>query len=102
MPEGFHPKDISELAHQTAIHEALMTGAKASADEAQAVAPVKTGAYAASIGVTNDGDGVRLVATDWKANWIEFGTGAPSPTPAFAPLRRGCEAAGLKFVPRKR
>jgi hypothetical protein len=37
----------------------------------------------------------RVNAMKFTANWIEFGTGEPGPTPAFAPLRRGAEAVGL-------
>ena len=39
----------------------------------------------------------RINANDFKSAFIEFGTGEPGPTPAFAPLRRGCEAAGLNL-----
>jgi hypothetical protein len=39
----------------------------------------------------------RVNANDYRSNWIEFGTGAPGPTPAYAPLRTGAEAAGLKI-----
>lgn len=35
------------------------------------------------------------------AAWIEFGTGAPGPTPAHAPLRRGAQAMGLRLRPSK-
>ncbi len=62
--------------------------------QAQGLAPVNTGAYEASIGVqeADTGHGVWVVAADWKAGFVEFGT---SRTPAFAPLRRGAEATGL-------
>jgi hypothetical protein len=49
------------------------------------------GAYAASVQVfkrkfTYKGmPGVGVGATDFKAHWIEYGTGNPGPTPAFAP-----------------
>lgn len=49
--------------------------------------------------VEDEGDGVRVVARTGGINaagWIELGTGAPTPTPAYAPLRRGAEAAGLR------
>lgn len=74
------------------MRAALKRGAEAAAREAQRLAPVDTGEYRASIRVVDSADGVRVVANDDKATFIEFGT---SDTPAFAPLRRGTEAAGL-------
>lgn len=38
----------------------------------------------------------RIRATDWKSRWIEYGTGPPAPTPAFAPLRKAAISVGLK------
>jgi hypothetical protein len=32
--------------------------------------------------------GLRIGATDWKAGWIEYGTGEPGPTKAYAPRAR--------------
>lgn len=49
------------------------------------------GAYAASVQVfkkkyeVNGMPARRVGATDYKAHWIEFGTGDPGPTDAFAP-----------------
>jgi hypothetical protein len=67
----------------------------------RSVSPVRTGAYAASIRIRRGKrvDGMPtavVVATDYKAHWIEFGTkadpvgthskfGPNTPTPAFAP-----------------
>lgn len=53
----------------------------------RSVSPVDDGAYAASVKVLKKarrGKGV-VAATDYKAHWIEFGTGEPGPTKAFAP-----------------
>lgn len=65
-------------------------------DAAKALAPVETGAYQDSIsGVVGIEDGAlvaRVNAFDYKAWWIEAGT---EDTPAFAPLARGAESAGL-------
>lgn len=49
--------------------------------------PVDSGAYAASIKVVRRarrGKGGKVRATDYKAAWIEFGTGEPGPTKAHA------------------
>lgn len=54
-------------------------------------APVEHGEYKKSIKVRKLPDGRnglprrRVIATDRKAHWIEFGTGDPGPTPEFAP-----------------
>lgn len=53
-------------------------------------APVDTGHYAASIKVRKlpSKNGLpmrRVTATDFKAHWIEYGTGEPGPTKAYAP-----------------
>lgn len=58
---------------------------------AKGIAPKgKSLAYAASIKVVKKarrGKG-RVAATDFKAHWIEFGTGAPGPTDAFATMEK--------------
>jgi hypothetical protein len=60
-------------------------------DHARSEAPVRTGAYAASIEVrkadpVNGLPARKVVATDWKAHFIEFGTGEPGPTTEHAPM----------------
>lgn len=51
------------------------------------LSPVRTGKYAASVKVikkAKHGQGV-VGAKDFKAHWIEYGTGEPGPTKALAP-----------------
>ena len=55
------------------------------------------GSYRDGIRVTSIDEGVWASAYDFKSFWIEMGTGEPYPTPAFAPLRNGCDAAGLEL-----
>jgi len=65
--------------------------------EAQAIAPVATGAYRDSLHVETDGSGdVAVVAGVWYGGLLEFGT---ADTPTFAPLRRGVEQAGFTWRP---
>jgi hypothetical protein len=53
----------------------------------KAQTPVDEGHAAASVKVTKKAKGGRgLVSmTDYKAHWLEYGTGEPGPTNAFAP-----------------
>lgn len=49
--------------------------------------------------VDDDATRTRVAASADEINpasWIEFGTGVPTPTPAYAPLRKGADRAGLK------
>lgn len=58
--------------------------------------PVDDGAYAASIKVVRRarrGKG-KVRATDYKAAWIEFGTGAPGPTTAHGIAQKVAEHFG--------
>lgn len=82
-----------QLARSDEMRAALRRAAEDAAAEARAVAPVDTGEYRSSIRVEESAEGVRVVSDDDKASHIEFGT---QDTPAFAPLRRGAEGAGLK------
>lgn len=62
----------------------------------KSVSPVRSGKYAASIKVTKkakNGKGV-VSATDWKAHFVEFGTGEPGPTKAFAPGEKTAQHFG--------
>lgn len=76
--------------------EMLEQLAAATTAVARGAAPRRTGAYAESIfGVVGArGDGVhvgRVLATDFKAHWIEAGTGPPLPTAAHHTLEKAVE-----------
>lgn len=61
----------------------------------EAIAPRgKSGQYHESIVVVRDGDTVGVGSTDWAWHWVEFGS---VNNPAYAPLRRGVRAAGLRL-----
>lgn len=55
------------------------------AEEARAIAPVRTGGYRNSIHVEQDGPAASVVADVPYAAFVELGT---EDTPIFAPLRR--------------
>lgn len=84
--------EIREQAmRQAEINEYLEKFAVDVRDYWRSQSPIDEGKYAASVQVyskklTVDGmPAKRVGATDFKAHWIEFGTGDPAPTPAFAP-----------------
>ena len=88
------------VARSLQVQVALRVLAELGAEAAKALAPERTGRYrediTVDVGVSDKGIAMaRINANDFKSVWIEFGTGDPGPTEAFAPLRRGCEAAGL-------
>jgi len=61
--------------------------------------PVDSGAYAASIKIVRKaryGKGA-VAATDYKAHWIEFGTGEPGPTQAFGVAEKVARKFGGKL-----
>lgn len=87
-----HVEDLAE------VREYLGRFAEQVRDYWRSVSPIGTkpndknpGMYAASVKVfkknyTVDGMPAKKVgATDFKAGWIEYGTGEPGPTRAFAP-----------------
>lgn len=81
----------SQLAAQLELKEGLDQFANQVRDYWRSIAKVDTGEYAASIKVykkyllVNGMPGKRVAATDFKAHWIEYGTGEPGPTKAYAP-----------------
>ena len=91
-----------ELANTPAIAAHLLGQATEAATAAKALAPVDDADYRdsirAEVGKELRGYQARVNAYDFKAHWIEFGTGAPFPTRAYAPLRRGAETTGLNVT----
>lgn len=88
-----------QVKEQVELRAEVDKKAKEVQKAAKSFAPVRTGRYAASIQVEKrpDVDGLpvrRVVAKDFKAHWIEFGTGEPGPTKAFAPMEKAANAAG--------
>ena len=85
-------KEILAQAHKASdVKKRLASFGLEVRDYWRSVSPVESGSYAASVKVfkkpvTVKGmPGLRVGATDFKAHWIEFGTGNPGPTEAFAP-----------------
>jgi hypothetical protein len=91
-------KGIAALGLTPMMREALRRRGEAAAEQARVTAPYQSGNYRDSIGVdiiVEDGTAVaRLLASDFKASWIEFGT---VKWPAHRTLRNAVEASGLKL-----
>lgn len=81
----------AQLAAQLTVRDNLDRIAEDVRDYWRSESPVDQGSYAASVKVFDkylmvDGmPGKRVGATDWKAAFIEYGTGQPGPTDAYAP-----------------
>ena len=81
----------AKASASAAVRQELDKLAKQVRDYWRTVSPIDDGVYAASVKVykrkfTHKGmPGVGVGATDFKAHWIEYGTGEPGPTAAMAP-----------------
>lgn len=99
----YRPEVEAELLRDPAMGRAMLLEAERVAQAARSNAPVRTGAYRDSIKAEPFTEGgvhkARVNAYDFKAWWIEFGTGHPGPTPAFAVLAKGVQQAGLRYGP---
>lgn len=84
----------AELRRDPGIHAQVVSAARSAERIARVSAPRTSGSYAGSIFVDNDGERVVLASNDPGAVWIEVGS---VNNPAFAPLRRGVRAAGLRL-----
>lgn len=87
---------VAALARTADMLRLVEEKANEVADRARSIAPQDSGDYVDGIevesGIENDVATGRVNANDWKSGLIEFGT---DHTPAYAPLRKGAEAAGL-------
>ena len=63
---------------------------------ARANAPVLSGKYAAGISAAKTPHGARVIASDEKSSWVEFGIPSQG-QPAQFNLRRAVDATGHKF-----
>jgi hypothetical protein len=81
----------AQASASATVRQELDKLAKQVRDYWRTVSPIDDGVYAASVKVykrkfTHKGmPGVGVGATDFKAHWIEYGTGEPGPTKAAAP-----------------
>lgn len=73
--------------------------AQAIASAARSIAPVDEGNYVEGVVTQDTPSGTRVLATDQKSAWIEFGIPSRG-IPARFVLRRAVEAVGLSFKKR--
>ena len=90
------PQIEVHLRRLSAVEEATMEVAKKIAERARDTAPVASGAYKASIKVEDFRGGARVIATDPKSAWIEFGAPARGVAARFV-LRNAAASLGFKF-----
>ncbi len=81
---------VPEAAIEAAIRESAAVQAekravaKKMAEHAKSISPVDHGDYAADWKVEDRRGGVRIINNNFKAHWIEDGTGGETPTPEYA------------------
>lgn len=93
--------DIDErVVNEKVVKETALEAAERVAAIARETAPVVTGRYRAGIVVQRTKSGARVLASDQKSSWVEFGIPSRG-QPAHWVLRRAAEAAGLKFHKRR-
>ncbi len=89
---------VAELIGQLG---AALPVAEKVAEVARALAPVESGLYRDGIKAERTGRGARVIASDEKSSWVEFGIPSHN-QPAQFVLRRAVDACGLKFVKGKK
>lgn len=92
IPQAELEKAIRESAEVQAEKKKL---AQQLANHAKSISPVDEGKYAAAWKVEQKRNGeTRAINRNYKAHWIEYGTGAPGPTKAFAVAEKTAHAFG--------
>lgn len=100
-----NPGIMDDISRLPKVVSAIKSKAEAAKTIAQAIAPVNTGDYKRGIemdvAVNDRGYTMgRVIASDWKSLWIEFGTSKGFP--AHAVLRRAVRAVGGKVTNKSR
>lgn len=70
------------------------------AEAARGIAPVALGNYRDGIKAERTGRGARVIASDQKSSWVEFGIPSHN-QPAQFVLRRAVDSLGLTFRKKK-
>lgn len=101
-PDNRYVKAFEYTAELEAyIGEVASLAAESAKIEFEAAGPHRfgTGDYVDSLKgyaeMTGRGVVGYVLSDDFKAVWLEYGTGGDTPTPAFSSLQRGCNAIGL-------
>lgn len=89
-----NPSFERDLRAQPEFKQCMRAAAESIVSAARAAAPDVTGAYRDSLQVVEDGDTIAAATTDRAGHLVEFGS---VNNPAYAPLRRGTRAAGLRL-----
>lgn len=89
-----NPHLASDLRRMPGLNDAKRKAAHEIKRNTEAAAPHGTGDYGDSIQVFEEGDHIGVETTDPFWHLIEFGS---VHNPAYAPLRRGARAAGVRL-----
>lgn len=90
-----NPAFIAEIERDPQVVAHVLKVASEGATLTREAAPEHTGHYRRSIDVERTATGARVFSTDIAANLIEFGS---VNNPPYAPLRKGAELSGARYV----
>ena len=89
-------KMIAEGDKPLEVAEKIAAAARANAPVGNPATDPNSGKYAAGISAMRTPHGARVVASDNKSSWVEFGIPSQN-QPAQFNLRRAVDATGYKF-----